>query len=89
MKTSIARASLLMMAALFIAGCTEATFEDIAPKAEKRLPPALVQSMRAKGMSTTSPDRSSSRRAMRSAVWRSLRGSVLDIAHPTWRLLLP
>ncbi|MBX9453823.1 MAG: murein L,D-transpeptidase [Mesorhizobium sp.] len=55
MKTSIARASLLMMAALFIAGCTEATFEDIAPKAEKRLPPALVQSMRAKGMSTTSP----------------------------------
>lgn len=55
MKTSIARASLLMMAALFIAGCTEATLEDIAPKAEKRLPPALVQSMRAKGMSTTAP----------------------------------
>jgi murein L,D-transpeptidase YafK len=55
MKTSIARAGLLMMAALFIAGCTEATFEDLAPKAEKSLPPALVQSMRAKGMSTTSP----------------------------------
>jgi murein L,D-transpeptidase YafK len=54
MKTSIARAGLLLMTAMFIAGCN-GTLEDIAPKAEKKLPAALVQSMRAKGMSTTSP----------------------------------
>jgi len=45
----------LLMAALAVAGCQDATFEDIAPKTEKRLPPKLVESMRAKGMSTTSP----------------------------------
>ena len=53
MKTSFARAGLLL-AVLALAGCNE-TLEDIAPKAEKNLPPALVQSMRAKGMTQTSP----------------------------------
>lgn len=53
MKTSIARAGLLF-AALLLAGCNE-TLEDISPKATKPLPAQLVQSMRAKGMSTTSP----------------------------------
>ena len=54
MKTSFARVSFLF-ATLAIAGCTGTSLEDIAPKAEKSLPPALVQSMRAQGMSTTSP----------------------------------
>ena len=53
MKTSFARAGLLL-AILALAGCNE-TLEDIAPKAERSLPPALVQSMRAKGMTQTSP----------------------------------
>jgi murein L,D-transpeptidase YafK len=53
MKTSIIRAGLLL-AALVLAGCNE-TLEDISPKATKPLPEKLVQSMRAKGMSTTSP----------------------------------
>src|SRR5690606_19380298 len=53
MKTSFARAGLLL-AVLALAGCNE-TLEDIAPKAEKNLPPALVQSMRARGMTQTSP----------------------------------
>ena len=38
-----------------LAGCTESTLGDVSPKAIKQLPPELVQSMRAKGMSTTSP----------------------------------
>ena len=45
----------LLMAALAVASCQDASFEDIAPKTEKRLPPKLVESMRARGMSTTSP----------------------------------
>ncbi|MEO3389231.1 murein L,D-transpeptidase family protein [Mesorhizobium sp. CAU 1741] len=53
MNINFARAGILL-AALALAGCNE-TLEDIAPKAEKSLPPALVQSMRAQGMSTTSP----------------------------------
>ena len=53
MKSSITRASLLL-AALMLAGCNE-TLEDIAPKATKPLPAALVQSMKAKGMSAKSP----------------------------------
>ncbi|MBO6540007.1 MAG: murein L,D-transpeptidase [Rhizobiaceae bacterium] len=44
----------LIVSALALAGCNE-TLEDISPKAEKKLPPKLVQSMRAKGMTTTSP----------------------------------
>ncbi|GAB5505570.1 MAG: hypothetical protein Rhirs2KO_07330 [Rhizobiaceae bacterium] len=44
----------LVVSALALAGCNE-TLEDISPKAEKKLPPKLVQSMRAKGMTTTSP----------------------------------
>lgn len=53
MNTSFARAGLLL-AVLALAGCN-GTLEDIAPKAEKSLPPALVQSMRVKGMTQTSP----------------------------------
>lgn len=45
----------LVIAALLLAGCTEASLEDISPKAEKPLPPKLVQSLRAKGMTRTSP----------------------------------
>ena len=44
----------VIVSALALAGCNE-TLEDISPKAEKKLPPKLVQSMRAKGMTTTSP----------------------------------
>lgn len=54
MKTSFIRAGLLF-AALFVAGCTGGTLEDISPKAEKKLPEKLIQSMRAKGMTATSP----------------------------------
>lgn len=56
MKSSSARAGLLV-AALFLAGCN-GSLEDIAPdsvKAIRPLPTELVQSMRAKGMSVTSP----------------------------------
>jgi murein L,D-transpeptidase YafK len=53
MTTSFVRAGLLL-AILALAGCNE-TLEDIAPKAEKSLPPAIVQSMRAQGMTQTSP----------------------------------
>ena len=54
MITRYARAAMLV-AAVALAGCNDATFEDIAPKAEKQLPPKLVQSMKAKGMSRNSP----------------------------------
>ena len=54
MKFSFAHAGLLA-AALFIAGCNDASIEDWAPKAEKPLPEKLVQAMRAKGMTRTSP----------------------------------
>lgn len=53
MASSILRTGFLF-AALFAAGCN-GTLEDIAPKAERQLPPALVQSMRAKDMATNSP----------------------------------
>jgi len=45
----------LVIAALLLAGCNGATLDDISPKAEKQLPEKLVQSMRAKGMTKTSP----------------------------------
>src|SRR5690606_41226878 len=47
----------LLIAALFISGCNE-TLEDISPtseKANKPLPAKVVQTLKAKGMSTTSP----------------------------------
>lgn len=58
MKTSFARASLLI-AAMLLAGCN-GTLEDIAPssssaKANVPLPEKVQQSMRAKGMQTTAP----------------------------------
>ena len=54
MSFTTARAG-LVIAALLLAGCTEATLNDLAPKAEKPLPEKLVQSIRAKGMTRTSP----------------------------------
>ncbi len=53
MKTSILRAGFLI-AVVALAGCN-GTLEDIAPKAEKSLPEKVLQTMRAKGMSSTSP----------------------------------
>ena len=53
MTTGFARAAMLV-AALFVAGCN-GTLEDIAPKAERQLPAAILTSMKAKGMKTTSP----------------------------------
>lgn len=44
----------VLAAATVLAGCN-ASLEDIAPKAEKQLPAKLVQSLKAKGMSATSP----------------------------------
>ncbi len=44
----------VIVAALALAGCNE-TLEDISPKAEKQLPHKLVQSMRARGMTKSSP----------------------------------
>ncbi len=63
MKTSLAtsglaRAGLLALTVALggvLAGCTEATLTDVSPKATKQLPPELVKSMRAKGMTPTSP----------------------------------
>ena len=53
MKTSILRAGFLF-AVVALAGCN-GSLEDIAPKAEKSLPEKVLQTMRAKGMTTTSP----------------------------------
>jgi murein L,D-transpeptidase YafK len=53
MKTIVARAGFVLAIAM-LAGCN-GTLEDIAPKAEKKLPSALVQTMQAQSMSTTSP----------------------------------
>ena len=53
MKTIVARAGLFIAIAI-LAGCN-GTLEDIAPKAEKQLPSAIVQSMKAQGMNSTSP----------------------------------
>ncbi len=44
----------LLAAATMLAGCN-ASLEDIAPKAERQLPAKVVQTMKAKGMTTTSP----------------------------------
>lgn len=54
MKSRIARAALLT-AALALAGCSGETLQDIAPKAERKLPPEIVQTIEAKGMSTNAP----------------------------------
>jgi len=54
MSFRFARAG-LVISALLLAGCSESSIEDFSPKAEKRLPEKLVQSMRAKGMTRTSP----------------------------------
>ncbi|MBX3531215.1 MAG: murein L,D-transpeptidase [Rhizobiaceae bacterium] len=53
MKSSLLSAAVLV-AALGLAGCTEGSLEDIAPKAERALPDKLVTSMRHKGMTRTS-----------------------------------
>ncbi|MCV0394472.1 MAG: hypothetical protein K5872_15460 [Rhizobiaceae bacterium] len=46
--------AVLALSALALVGCNE-TLEDIAPKAEKSLPPKLVRVMQAKDMATRSP----------------------------------
>src|SRR5690606_30610248 len=43
-----------LVAALLLAGCN-GSIDDIAPKAEKELPQKLVDQMKSKGMSTSSP----------------------------------
>ncbi len=43
-----------LVAALFLAGCN-GSIDDIAPKAEKGLPQKIVDQMKSKGMSTSSP----------------------------------
>lgn len=56
MKTRIASAGIIV-AALFLAGCN-GSLEDIAPtnaRANAPLPTKVVEQLRAKGMSTTSP----------------------------------
>ncbi|HWK68621.1 MAG TPA: murein L,D-transpeptidase family protein [Rhizobiaceae bacterium] len=54
MIARIARTGLLL-AALAAAGCTESSYTDFAPKANKSLPPKIVAEMSAKGMSRNSP----------------------------------
>ena len=49
----------LVVSALLLAGCTDASIDDFSPKAEKQLPAKLVQQMRAKGMTVVdNPDKS-------------------------------
>ena len=59
MTSTLARAAFVAVALavgpMVLAGCTESTLSDVSAKANKPLPPALVQSLRAKGMSATSP----------------------------------
>jgi murein L,D-transpeptidase YafK len=53
MNISILRAGMLV-AALALAGCTDASFEDVAPRSEKRIPDELLKDMAAKGMNRSS-----------------------------------
>lgn len=53
MTTALARTAVLA-SGLVLAGCN-GTLEDIAPKAERDLPTAIVNTMKAKGMSPSSP----------------------------------
>jgi len=54
MISSVARTALLI-AALAVTGCTEGSYGDFAPKAEKNLPSEILARMNAKGMSRNSP----------------------------------
>lgn len=54
MKSRIASAALMILA-LVLAGCSGQSLEDIAPKAERPLPPRIVQTMKAKGMRKNAP----------------------------------
>lgn len=45
----------LLLAALAVAGCTESSYTDFAPKATKSLPPKVIAEMNAKGMTRNSP----------------------------------
>ncbi len=54
MAFNFARIAVIFFALLALAGCNE-TLEDISPKAERQLPTKLVQSMKARGMTKTSP----------------------------------
>ena len=58
MSTTLARAATAIAAialAGLVAGCTESTLSDVSAKATKPLPAELIKSMRAKGMTSTSP----------------------------------
>ncbi|MFC5586414.1 hypothetical protein ACFPOD_14960 [Nitratireductor kimnyeongensis] len=52
--TRLIKYAFLLSTALALAACNE-TLEDISPKAERQLPARIVQTMKAKGMSKTSP----------------------------------
>ncbi|WP_367717423.1 L,D-transpeptidase family protein [Nitratireductor sp. GISD-1A_MAKvit] len=52
--TRLIKFAFLLSTAFALAACNE-TLEDIAPKAERQLPARIVQTMKAKGMSKTSP----------------------------------
>lgn len=54
MSARIARTGFLL-AALAVAGCTESSYQDFAPKAAKSLSPKIIAEMNAKGMNRTSP----------------------------------
>jgi len=45
----------LVLAAVALAGCNEATYKDYSAKASKQLPPEIVKKMQAKGMQRNSP----------------------------------
>ncbi|MGE0500804.1 MAG: L,D-transpeptidase family protein [Rhizobiaceae bacterium] len=54
MKSNLLRAGLIV-AALALAGCTDASLQDISPKAEKGLPAHITKAMHEKGMTRNSP----------------------------------
>ena len=54
MLAKIARA-ILLIAALAVAGCSESSMKDFAPKADKSLPPKVLALMKAKGMARGAP----------------------------------
>lgn len=54
MTAGLLRAGMLV-AVLAVAGCSESSYQDFSPKAEKSLPPAILTKMKAKGMERNAP----------------------------------
>ncbi len=52
---NLIRIVLAFVAALFLAACQDADFDDLAPKAQKDLPERILREMRAQGMTRQSP----------------------------------